>query len=1652
MAAAAFSGTDEERAEQALIAAAAKILSSEDRGVPEDFVAGLFAYAVPEDLMRYGARELAEVAADAWALLSVREPGTPNIRFASPDVQAGYAPKDRPDSRPKNRPKTVSVLEIVNDDMPFLVDSVMGELSERGIEISLVLHPVFTVERDVVGRLTAFKGAKPATGGALRESFIHLHTERIDDDKRRAEIVLAIEKVLRDVRLCVEDWRAMMARVGELIAGLKAHPPPLPVAEIAEAIQFLEWLEADNFTFLGIRNYRFTVDQAALEPEFESGLGLLRSRELGVVQRWHQPLIITPEIRALLDEPTLLIVTKSGLRSRVHRRVYIDYVGVKRFDPDGRLIGEFRIVGLFTSTAYTRSTRTIPYLRRKVDAVVKRAGFDPDGHSGKALVNVLENYPRDELFQIDEDTLYHFALAVLQLDERPRVRVLPRRDRFDRFVSVLVYVPRDRYHSGVRQAIGQYLADAYKGRVSAFHPFFPEGPLVRVHFIIGLSEGDKPNPDRAGLERAVEAIVRTWIDELGDELARHYDPVRSRALLEQYRHAFSEGYREVYSPATALGDIRVIEGLSPARPLGVDFHRRASDQGSSVGLKVWSYDRPIPLSERVPVLENMGFKVVDERTYRIARKRDDKAQPQALAPAPLSSPPAVAERVGADVWFHDMLLECADGRVVDLEADKGALEAAFLVVMRGTAENDGYNALVLAAGTMWRDVALIRTLSRFLRQIRVPYSQDYMWATLVKQAPIAADIVRLFHARFDPRGTRSAEERKAHEAEAAAAIEAALAKVESLDEDRILRCFVNAVQAAIRTNFYQIDAAGQVKQLIAVKFSSRKLDALPLPKPLYEVFIYSPRVEAVHMRFGKVARGGIRWSDRPQDFRTEVLGLVKAQQVKNAVIVPVGAKGGFVPKWLPGIVAGGGAREAVQAEGTAAYKLFISTLLDITDNLGDKGVIPPDNVVRHDDDDPYLVVAADKGTATFSDIANSISQEHGFWLDDAFASGGSAGYDHKKMGITARGAWESVKRHFREMDVDIGKTPFSVVGVGDMSGDVFGNGLLREKSTKLVAAFDHRNIFIDPAPDPERAFAERQRLFDLPRSSWQDYDKALISPGGGVFSRLLKEIALSPEARAVLGFDRAKATPQEVIKAILKAPVDLLFFGGIGTYVRASSETDDAVGDRANDPIRVTGAELRIKVIGEGANLGMTQRGRVEAALKGVRLNTDAIDNSAGVNTSDVEVNLKIALAIPMRDGRLTRDARNALLHEMTEDVATLVLRNNYLQTLALSLAARRGLEDLGFEQRLMQTLESAGELDRAVEFLPDDMELAERRRRSQALTRPELAVLLAYAKLSLNHELLQSSVPDDPYLGRELGRYFPKAVADLFPDALEHHRLRREIIATQLANSMINRGGPSLLVRIADQTGAGRASIAAAFAAVRDSYGMTALNGEIDALDNRISGKLQLELYQAVQDLLLDRLVWFLRNVDLTQGLAAVVAHYRDGIAAVEAALDAVLPEAAAAALATREAELKKDGVPGALARHLAALPVLASAPDIVMVADRTGQEIAAVTATYFATEAFFRLDHIASAARAIVITDYFDRLALDRALDSIGDAERRLTVAMAGNGAAGAKAVEAWIVPRKAEVERIRMSVHEIANSGLTLSKLSVAASLLGDLCRSG
>ncbi|WP_063693266.1 NAD-glutamate dehydrogenase [Bradyrhizobium stylosanthis] len=1577
---------------------------------PRAFAEPLFGYTNIEDLANYDAASLALLAEQAWEHVQRRTAGSADIRVANPTLPNG---------------REISVLEILNDNMPFLFDSTMAELAEQGIEVTLVAHPIIAVERDDEGKLLRFYGeALPEGARGARESLIHLHITRLDADADRQKLIDGLTRTLSDVRACVADWRAMRDRVEEAIKTFSSNPPPLPIDEVAEANQFLQWLCADNFTFLGVREYRFSPDSDASDDiTTGEGLGILRDPDVKVLRRGTEMVVMTSEIREFMHEPTLLIVFKANVSSRVHRRIRMDYVGIKLYSPDGRLEGELRVVGLFTSGAYTRSVRQIPYVRHKVSRVLQRAGFDPNGHSGKALMHILEDYPRDELFQIDVDTLYNFVIEILILYERPRVRALARVDKFDRFVSILTFIPRDKYDTDVRTRVGAFLAQAYKGTLSASYVSFPEGALARVHFIIGRYEGKTPVVEVATLEGGISAIAATWVDKLKAALTATTDGMRARMLTNRYARAFAGGYTEIFSAEQAIADIATIEKLTPARPVTISVHRSEEHDSKHLGLKVFSDAAPLSLSYRVPVIENHGLRVVDERTYQIVP--GNRPEP---------------------VWLHDMTIETGDGQPIEITPEfSQRLEASIMAVVTDRAESDGYNGLVLRTALGWREVSTIRALSRYLHQIRAPFTQDYMWETLRKNAAITANLVALFQTRLDPRLALTDRERSAREAALLAEIEEQLKSVASLDEDRILRRFTNLVQSAIRTNLWQVGRDGHPRPVISFKFDARRIEDLPPPRPLYEIFVYSPRVEGIHLRFGKVARGGLRWSDRPQDFRTEILGLVKAQQVKNAVIVPVGAKGGFVPKRLPSP----SNRDAWLVEGTEAYRIFVRSLLELTDNFEDDVVVPPDSTMRHDGDDPYLVVAADKGTATFSDIANAISAEKNHWLGDAFASGGSQGYDHKKMGITARGAWEAVKRHFRELGTDIQTMPFTAVGVGDMSGDVFGNGMLLSPATRLVAAFDHRDIFIDPSPDPAVSLAERKRLFDLPRSSWQDYDKSLISQGGGVFSRQLKAIPLTPEMRTLLDLDKPQATPFEVMTAILKARADLLWFGGIGTYIRSFGESDDQVGDRANDPIRITGGDVRARVIGEGANLGVTQRGRIEAAQKGVKLNTDAIDNSAGVNTSDVEVNIKIALARPEREGRLSPTERNSLLATMTDEVGALVLRNNYLQTLALSLAERKGVAETGFLTRLMQSLEQRGLLSRAVEFLPDDAVLAERTRRGQFLTRPELAVLLAYAKLTLYDDLLLTGVPDDPYLARRLSLYFPRELVGKFPAAVELHRLRREIIATSLANAVINRGGPACIVRLTDETDADIPTIVMAQVAVDAIYELRRLNDAIDALDTRIDGQLQLGLYATIQDLLISRMVWYVRNVDFKDGLEAVIGRFGPGVREIAASLDTTLPPDLQAARGKRRQELTDAGVPAGLAGELADLDALIAAPDIVTIAERTARAIGDAAATFFAAEANFRLDRIIAAARSVPANDYFERMAIDRAVEQIAGAERRLAADMLATGQSGHAAVETWLAAHP-EATRIRRSVEEIAASGLTLAKLTVAANLLGDLVK--
>lgn len=1590
-----------------LIAAVYESLAAEDDALAT-FASAFYTRGAAEDLVSYTVEELVSFARIAWQDFQSHELGTHRLSIFNPTFKA-----------PGANASELTVIEIVNDNMPFLVDSVMDELQDSRLEVHLVLHPIFIVDRAADGTLkSAVAKKKTPKRKDRQESLIHIHIARLDSEDTRNALEERLNAVLKDVRSAVEDWKPMQERLADAIDTYKTTQIESSNDELWEAIHFLEWMANDNFILLGMREYKFDggLEDGELSPFEGTGLGLLADPDVRVLRRGSEYVQITPEIREFLKKPEPLIIAKANVKSRVHRRVHMEYVGAKLFDDDGKMIGELRIVGLFASTAYTEPTSTIPFLRRKVASVLARAGHDPASHSGRALTNVMEEFPRDELFQIDKDTLYDFAIAILQLDERPRIRVLARVDKFDRYVSILCFVPRDRYTTEVRLNIGTYFASIFEGRLSAWYVKYMEGPLARVHFIIGRDKGDTPNPARDELERSVADMVRTWPDSLRDALKQRFDPVTARHLSDLYALSFHGGYKEVYNSETALSDIVKIETLSDQRDTAITFLRTVAARSSRLTLKVYHRGEPIPLSARVPLLENMGFRVINERTYRITP-----------TDTPLS-------------YLHEMTLEAHRGGEISFTDDvKGRLESLFMAIWSDRAEDDGYNSLVLTANLAWRDIAVVRALSKYLRQTGIRFSEDYMWTTLNNYPLITAKLVELFHLRFDP--STKDKDRELGAARLESELSNALEEVSSLDDDRILRRFQNAIDSILRTNFFQLDINGQPKPTFAFKVDSRKIIDLPKPRPFREIFVYSPRVEGVHLRFGKVARGGLRWSDRPQDFRTEVLGLVKAQQVKNAVIVPVGAKGGFVPKRLPE----GGDREAVFQEGTESYKIFINALLDITDNLSDVKVLPPENVQRYDGDDTYLVVAADKGTATFSDTANGISEGRDFWLGDAFASGGSAGYDHKKMGITARGAWEAVKRHFREVNRDIQTEPFTAAGVGDMSGDVFGNGMLLSKTTKLVAAFDHRDIFIDPDPDPASTWTERKRLFDMGRSSWKDYDTSLISEGGGIFARNAKSIPLSPQMQDLLGIARNQATPQEVMTAILRMKIDLLWFGGIGTYIRATTETDADAGDRANDPIRIVAPDVGAKVIGEGANLGLTQLARIEFHKKGGRCNSDAIDNSAGVNSSDMEVNIKIALGAAVKSGRLNIEQRNELLAEMTDEVADLVLRNNYLQTLTLSISERRGIDALAHHIRLMRQLERSDQLDRTVEQLPDDATLADIMKSGQSLTRAELGVLLAYAKLTLYDALLESDIPDDPFLEQELFRYFPEKMSEPYREEITGHRLRREIITTMLANSMVNRGGPAFLSRLKDQTGSEPTDVARCFVAVRNSYGLTALNTQIDTLDNKIDGDLQLQIYTEVQDFLVDQVVWFKRNVDFEQGLGEVVDRFGRGILELCPKLRQITSDEQAAELDKAMQLLTDSDVDADLARRIAWLPVEAAIPDIVLISEETRASVEVAALAFFEVAAFFRIGAMDKLARELSISDYYDGLALDRARSILAAAHRNLSAQ-----AIRSKSFQNWLSDHESDVERTVRTVSEILEGDLSVSKFSVAASTLAEITR--
>lgn len=1550
----------------------------------------LYGRASTDDIEYYSAEMLAASAAHSFEALSHWTGDAPHISISQVE---GVSPRDIP----------VTVLTIIGRNMPFLYDSVMGEVTSTYRGLYLAVHPILVRDESAQA---GYRLAEPEDDPAENVSLIQLHIAPLTP-QAAAALEERLRFVLTQVQFAYRDWRPMLAKLDEALDELSKRGSSRRKTERAEAVEFLNWLRNDNFTFLGMRDYTYSGKgkNAKIERGDGIGLGSLSDPDVRVLRLGKNAVTTTPEILAFLDGPDFLIVTKANVKSIVHRRAYMDYIGIKRFDEDGNVIGELRIVGLFTATAYTRSVKQIPLLRAKVAEVERHFGFDPNSHSGRILQNTLEAYPRDDLFQIETDLLIRFVEQIMELSDRPRVRVLARIDRFDRFVSAIIFVPREEYNSYVREKIGDYLSRVYDGHISAYYPAFPEGAVARVHFIVGRTEGKTPRIAQDKLEDAVSDIAARWIDHFV-ALSEPGAPV-----LE-----VDQAYQEAYTPEEAIGDMPDILGAAKGEPVRIEFYQQEGQSAETLSLKIFHRDGHLPLSRRVPLLENLGFNVISERTFDIGVVSDGKKR---------------------DIVLHDMELSVAKGTTLDLVHYGEKLEEAFLAAFSGKVDNDNFNRLILACGLTVREVSVLRAYARYLRQTGIVYSQEHISETLYKYPAISRNIFALLKAGFDP----SVDEKKRLKklAEIHKAIEAALSGVPNLDEDRTLRRYVNAIDATLRTNYFQKNADGTPRDLLAFKFDPKHLDGLPDPRPFREIFVYGTEVEGVHLRFGKVARGGLRWSDRGQDYRTEVLGLVKAQQVKNAVIVPVGAKGGFFPKNLPA----GGSRDEVFNAGREAYKTYIRTLLSITDNIVDDAIVPPADTLRLDGDDPYFVVAADKGTATFSDTANGLAHEAGFWLDDAFASGGSAGYDHKKMGITARGAWETVKRHFREMDTDIQTTPFTVAGVGDMSGDVFGNGMLLSEKIRLIAAFDHRDIFIDPDPDTDGSFTERKRLFELPRSSWQDYDRSTLSAGAMIISRAEKSVTLTPEAVAAIGLDKSVATPFEIMTAILKAPTDLLWFGGIGTYIKAAVETNAEVGDRANDPIRVNATELRAKVIGEGANLGITQKGRIAYALSGGRCNSDAIDNSAGVNSSDVEVNIKIALASAVNSGRLTMPKRNQLLASMTPEVAQLVLRNNYLQSLAISLTERLGLanrEELG---RLMSALEATGQLNRKVETLPDNAEFSERYATGKPLTRPEIGVLLSYAKLTLFDALVASPLPDEPYLQHLLVDYFPAKMQKNYADDIKAHRLHREIVATALANAVVNRGGPGFVQKLADASGLLAADVVKAAVIVEDGFGLKRLWSEVDALDGKVGGEVQNGLYAMITRIFSDASRLYLQ----TGSAGAAAGDMATEIERLKTAIKTLSP---AAAKYRRELGVTEiDGVPSGLLEELDTLSLLVYVPEIMRIAESAGTTLARAAESYATVSSTFRVARLLDASQRITPADHYESLALLRSQDQISSSRRRIVISALTEYAKEKDPVQAWYAADRVRVNRIVSELGALSDSGDTnLARLTVAAGLLGDI----
>ena len=1561
-----------------------------------------------EDLAGRDARGLFDTVVEHRELAAQRLPGELKLSVTTPEV---------PEEAGDNRVPPPTRIDICTDDMPFLVDSITGALTANKRDINLLVHPQVTVRREVMGALRS----APATDGddadgddVITESWMHIEIDRLRDDTAAEEVHDLVANVLRDVRECVEDWQKMRGAALRLADEFKSdgHRLPVPDKDLTDAVDLLRWLADDQFIFLGYREYELTDtgDGLALKAKMGSGLGLLRSD-----QRTPKPLsAMNPEARERALEKRLLIVTKANSRATVHRNAYMDYLGFKVFDEDGNVVGERRFLGLFTSSAYLSSVKELPVVRRKVSEVMERSGLSPDSHLGKDLMTTLETYPRDELFQIRTDDLYRTAMAVLRLAGRRRLRLFARKDTYGRFISCLVYLPRDRFNTDNRIKIQDILVKRLNGVGVDFATHVSDAVLARIHLTVRTDPTNPPaEVDVEAIQRELIEATRSWDVEFESLLDKKLGTQRSTALCGRYVKAFSNTYKETHSPFEAAKDIAKLELVDKPGELALHLYRRRKSD-SDIRFKVFRFGEPMMLSAVLPVLHSLGVKVADERPYEV--NREDGV-----------------------IYLQDYGLRLSDPEIHVPEV-RSIVENAFSASWRGEAETDDFNALVLKAGLTWRQVVILRAYARYLRQVRTVHSATFMASTLVAYPKLAAMLVELFETRFDPGLELTTQARSEASAEIIEKIEAGLEEVPSLDADRILRALLRMIQATLRTSYFQHGPDGRYKSYVALKLDPQSIPELPAPRPEFEIFVYSPKFEGVHLRFGKVARGGLRWSDRQEDFRTEILGLVKAQAVKNAVIVPVGAKGGFVLKNPPTD------RETLQAEGAACYQEFISALLDVTDNIDPGGkVIPPSEVVRHDDDDPYLVVAADKGTATFSDLANEIAAKHNFWLGDAFASGGSAGYDHKKMGITARGAWESVKRHFRELGVDTQTQEHTAVGIGDMGGDVFGNGLLRSPKTRLIAAFNHIHIFVDPDPDTAAAFEERQRLFALPRSTWEDFNPDIISRGGGVFSRSAKSIPISPEIRRALSIedDVTHLTPNALIRAILCADVDLLWNGGIGTYVKSATESHADVGDKGNDAVRVNGEDLRCTVVGEGGNLGFTQRGRIEVAMNGGHIATDFIDNSAGVDSSDHEVNIKVLLSRVIAAGELKAEDRDQLLIDMTDEVADLSLRDNYEQNSALASADAQAPKLLSVHWRLINHLTKTAGLDPELEALPTEKELKQRMAAGKGLTEPELAVLLSYVKLGLSDEILRTSLPDESWTEPILVDYFPTQLRERYSRLMPEHPLRREIVTTAVVNEVVNRGGTSYVFRVAEETGCDVADVLRAYVIVRDVFGIEEIWQQIEELDNVIPAAAQTAAKLVVRRLLDRGARWLVQNRSVPLDVPGEIERLRSGVSTLLPRITELLRGTEINGMRDYATRLIDQGVPEELANRVVGLMYGFGLVDVVDVTDAVDQSLESVAEVYFTVTARFKADEVLNKISALKREDRWQTLARMALRYDLYAAVAALTAEVATStdtDMSAADRVAQWEADNAASLSRVTGAMEEFAASDADLAALSV------------